>query len=532
MLESPIARGTLGTLWRARDALGRVVAAKRIPVFGDAELIGLLGTDGARLAALDPDPGSADVVAWTVVVDELCVLLVMDLVAGGSWADRRSGGSGRDSGEVTTTGASIASCLARLHAAGLVHGDLKASAVLFDSPPAAAARVRLGDAGLAARFAASDRFGPRVLATAGRLDPAVAAGRPFGPPSDVFALGLLCAEMLLGGVPTSSIGTRPSHHPAGALARRLTRLRGMVPPGLEAAIRSALDPSPASRPTAAELATAFAEARGGPSPAPVRLAVPGVPWPATGPIPGAEEPALAPAPGDPVGASSASAPTLDPPGPRPLRPTRTVMEPDASRRRRRATRPDRRNGRVRRVASWCAVVIVAVLLAEGLWRAVVGPDSTVRRASGSPVAGCPTAGRAGTPAGASPIGQAALSGKGCLSSVVQVGQELEVRSASGERVGLVRFRPALPGGQVVIGDFACRGPETPALYDPRTGDVFVYARWPEPGRPVSATRTVRTGVTGGRLVVRHRKGTRCSSVQVLSRTDHTGTARRAAADRG
>ncbi|MBO0894664.1 MAG: protein kinase [Acidimicrobiales bacterium] len=498
VLEAPIARGTLGTLWRARDALGRPVAAKRIPVCGDAELIGLLDSDGARLAALDrsgSDP--AAILAWSVEIDGPCVVLVMDLVAGGSWADRLPGGIGRDADEVRAVGASVATCLARLHSEGLVHGDLKPSAVLFDGPPEAGARVRLGDAGLAIRFAATDRFGPRAQATAGRLDPAVAAGHPFGPPSDVYVLGVLCAEMLLGGLPTSRSGaTRTPGQEARSLAGGLARLRHAAPSGLVAAIHEALAPSPASRPTAAELAATLVET----SARPLRHAS----------LP-----------------SAGRTPTGDPPRPRPLRPTRTPRRSEGPGPRnpwpgnpwprnpwpRNPWHGRRTRGR-RRIAAWCAVATVAILLVGGLWRAAAGPDGTVRRA-GSSAAPCPGSGNAAREGGRL-LGEADVTGRGCVSPVVQVGQELEVGSAGGEPAQVVRFRPAVPGGQVVLGDFGCGRRETPALYDPRTGEVFVYLRWPRPGRKVGASRVLRTGVTGGRLVVRRSDGTPCSSVQVLS----------------
>lgn len=530
VLEAPIARGTLGTLWRGRDALGRPVALKRIPVYGDVELIGLLETDGARLAALDqPGSDSAGLVAWSVVVDGLCVMLVMDLVSRGSWADRLSGGSARGSGEVTGVGASIARCLARIHAEGLVHGDLKASAVLFDGPPEADARVRLGDAGLATRFAATDRFGPFAHATVGRLDPSVAAGHPFSPASDVFALGVLCAEMLLGGLPSSQSGAHTPAQPARSLPRDLARLRETAPKGLLVAVREALAPSPESRPTAAELAVALVEA----SPGPLRHAstqstLRSAPPLTQGPVLGAEETGTVPASAVLDLPSTDDTPTSEPPGPRPLRPALTPRQGDALRPGPPNPPSSRSRGRLRRVAAWCSVATVAILLVEGLWRAAVGSDHSVQRAR-PPAVSCRGAGNDGFPAGGRLVGHADVTGRGCLSPVVQVGQELEVQGAPGRRGPVLRFRPAVPGGRVVIGDFGCGRRATPALYDPRTGEVFVYLHWPEPGRPASATRTVRSGVTEGRPVVRRREGTTCSFVQVLPPSGHTGTGHPAAA---
>lgn len=494
VLEEPIGRGTLGTLWRARDGLGRPVAAKRIPVCGDGDLVRLLDEDGARLATVDRP---ASVVAWSVVTDGRCVVLVMDLVAGGSWADRlRRAGSGLDGDEVAAVGTDVARTVAALHALGILHGDLKSSAVLFDGPRGEGARARLSDVGVATRFADADRFGPLVHGTVGRLDPAVAAGHPFGPPSDVFALGILCAEMLLGKVPVGGLDVRSVRYDARSLERQLVGLDRLGPPALARAIRAATDPRPESRPTAAELAAALVDGAGNPA----------LPSPRT--IPGDGE-----TPRPSLGRGSGPV-ARETPGPRPLH-RRTPPSRRGGRPRRRLS--DQRGARarlsrLRRTIGAAGGLVVMVLLVSALWRGVSGAPHPFQHRLGAPLAAC--SGGGSPLSGGRPLGRADVAGSGCRSPVVQVGSELRVGSGPGRAGIVLRFRPAVLG-QVVLGDFACNGRKTPAVYQQRTGLVFIYLDWPRPGRPARPARRVRTGVMGGRLTVRRRRGSPCSTVTVV-----------------
>jgi hypothetical protein len=526
VLEEPIGRGSLGVVWRGRDATGRAVAAKQIPVYGDGELLSLLAADGGRLAALEMrEPAAAAIVGWTVMVDGPCAVLVMDLISGGSWADRLSRADGRNGDEVATVGATLAGSLASLHSQGLLHGDLKGSAVLFD-PRDSGNGVRLADAGLATRFAEPARFGPLVHGTVGRLDPAVVAGDPFGAPSDVFALGVLCAEMLLGELPWSRPGSRIPSDPGQSLLAGVARLGGTIPPSLVAAIGAALDRRPAARPTAAELAATLVGAEGGRwrrsldlqlAPA-VRKRSGQERWEGETPAPSGGEPPVAAGGEARLGSSEGGPPPALQPGPLPLRRQRGSSGPGVRRRGHRAV-PRRRHARARPAGIWGAAAAIAIVLIGVVWRTAAGPQlSHLRQAEAHPAL-CP-APAGSSPDGGTPVGEADVNGHGCVSRVVQIGQMLEVRSTSGAPAVVFRFWPAVPDGQVVIGDFGCDGRETPALYDPSTGKVFVYLAWPGPGRPVSAVRSESTGVTGGRLVVGSGLGARCSTVRVLPPAGH------------
>ncbi len=87
----------------------------------------------------------------------------------------------------------ILGALQAAHEAGVVHGDLKPSSVLLDDQ----GRVRVMDF-CSAQSALADGSGARILGTPGYLAPESAAGLPLSPAVDVFAAGLLLAELLCG----------------------------------------------------------------------------------------------------------------------------------------------------------------------------------------------------------------------------------------------------------------------------------------------------------------------------------------------
>ena len=65
----------------------------------------------------------------------------------------------------------------------------------------------------------------------------------------------------------------------------------------------------------------------------------------------------------------------------------------------------------------------------------------------------------------------------------------------------LRYELGEPGDVVVVGDWTCSGVDTPGLYRPSTGEVFLFERWPDPGDPLVTAQAYDSGVTGGEVVV-------------------------------
>ncbi|MGW2637145.1 protein kinase domain-containing protein [Streptomyces sp. NPDC001348] len=120
--------------------------------------------------------------------------LVMQLLKGPTLRARTASGVlPRD--EVCATGAAVAEALAHVHAAGVVHRDVKPSNILMDE----AGSPHLTDFGISRLIDATVHTATGALVgTAAYLAPEQVMGREVGPAADVYALGLTLLECLKG----------------------------------------------------------------------------------------------------------------------------------------------------------------------------------------------------------------------------------------------------------------------------------------------------------------------------------------------
>jgi len=141
--------------------------------------------------------------------------------------------------------AGLAEGLSAIHAASVVHCDLKPSNVLLaqDGP-------RVIDFGISrAAEAVSVTGAGLVVGSPGFMSPEQAMGEAVGPPSDVFSLGAVLAFAVTGGGPFGE-GSGPE------LAYRLVYHQpslDLVPAGLRPLVEHCLAKDPSRRPTAEEL---------------------------------------------------------------------------------------------------------------------------------------------------------------------------------------------------------------------------------------------------------------------------------------
>ncbi|MCX4501400.1 bifunctional serine/threonine-protein kinase/ABC transporter substrate-binding protein [Streptomyces anulatus] len=183
--------------------------------------------------------------------------LATAFVPGPSLAEVVGAGGALPTTTVRALGSRLADALVAVHAAGLIHRDVKPGNVLLalDGP-------RLIDFGIARHEGATALTTTgAVIGTPGYLAPEQASAGPLGPPCDVFSLGCVLVYAATGRRPFGEGGG------AGALFRTIHEepdLTG-VEPGLAPLIAACLAKDPAARPTASRVRDALtAKAPGGP----------------------------------------------------------------------------------------------------------------------------------------------------------------------------------------------------------------------------------------------------------------------------
>ncbi|MEV4442742.1 serine/threonine-protein kinase, partial [Streptomyces sp. NPDC049577] len=251
-LLGELGRGGMGVVWRARDeVLGRDVAVKEVRAPE-----GLSGSEVGRLyARLEREGRAAARVAHRNVVTVHDVAtdggrpwIVMELVAGLSLADVLEAEGPLPPARAAHIGAEVLAALCAAHAVGVLHRDVKPANILLAND----GRVVLTDFGIAlvegssALTAAGQLVGsPEYLA------PERALGRPPGPASDLWSLGVTLYAAVEGrspfrqDTPVSTLRSvvdreLPPPHRAGALTPVLEGLLRKDPadrPGAEEAER-------------------------------------------------------------------------------------------------------------------------------------------------------------------------------------------------------------------------------------------------------------------------------------------------------
>ncbi|MER8091970.1 serine/threonine-protein kinase [Streptomyces goshikiensis] len=191
-LLSRLGEGGMGTVWRARDeTLHREVAVKEVRAPA-----GLGAGDIARMysrlereawaAACIPDRNVVTV--HDVVMEDERPWIVMELIRGQSLADLL-----RTEGPLTPQraahiGAEVLNALRAAHAVGVEHRDVKPANVLI----AQDGRVVLSDFGIAmVEGSTALTMTGEVVGSPEYLPPERALGRPSGPESDLWSLGVM-----------------------------------------------------------------------------------------------------------------------------------------------------------------------------------------------------------------------------------------------------------------------------------------------------------------------------------------------------
>src|SRR5436190_4398825 len=193
-LERRIASGGMATVWLARDEeLDRDVAVKVLSdVLGEDPSYVARFRREARVAARVSHPHLVRMFDYAGEAER--PYIVMEYIGGGTLADRIRAGTAEEV-DPERLARQLLGALGAIHAAGVVHRDVKPSNVLLDS----AGDAHLTDFGIAQPEDATQLTGTgQVIGTLKYMAPEVLAGGPATERSDLFALGVVLQEALAG----------------------------------------------------------------------------------------------------------------------------------------------------------------------------------------------------------------------------------------------------------------------------------------------------------------------------------------------
>jgi tetratricopeptide (TPR) repeat protein len=192
-----IGKGGFATVYRARDPdLDRVVALKVLDplLTRDAVWVARFRREARAVAKLDH---LHVVTIHEVGQAEGMLYIATRLVEGGSLSRRIAEQGALPWDEVVRLVGEIASALDYAHGQGVVHRDLKASNVLLDEERGALL-TDFGFARMVAESSFSVSISGGVVGTPQCIAPEVWEGQPATPHTDVYALGCILYEMVVG----------------------------------------------------------------------------------------------------------------------------------------------------------------------------------------------------------------------------------------------------------------------------------------------------------------------------------------------
>ena len=294
-LVEEIGKGGMATVFRAFDPrFKREVAVKVLDqgLLHDPSLKARFEREAQTIAALEHP---AIVPVYDFGEEHGHLYLVMRLMLGGSLAGRIAQGP-LPLADVLQILQRIGAALDRAHQKGVIHRDLKPGNIMFDEYGDA----YLGDFGIARLTESTVTLtGDNIIGTPAYMSPEQIHGdKALDSRSDIYALGVICFEMLTGQRPymDSSPSRVMMRHVMDPIPD-IRQLKPDLPPRVEGVITHSMAKQPAERfATAAELTDTFEGVLR-------QAAVPGA-----APVEAVTEPAAAPQPVDRIGADRPETP--------------------------------------------------------------------------------------------------------------------------------------------------------------------------------------------------------------------------------
>ena len=249
-ITAPLGRGACGSVYRAWDPrLEREVALKLVPLDTTDTATGSIIREG-RLLARVGHPNVVTIHGADQIGEHIG--LWMELVRGRTLHQMLEDGGTLQPPEVAHIGIELAGAVAAVHAAGLLHRDIKAQNAMRRDD----GRIVLMDFGTGREL---EDPSPDISGTPLYLAPEILRGQPATARTDIYSLGVLLFHLLTRSFPVQGRTIRDIRraHAQGTRAG-LRALRPDVPSPLARVVEQAIAPRPDDRPATAEaLSTAL-----------------------------------------------------------------------------------------------------------------------------------------------------------------------------------------------------------------------------------------------------------------------------------
>lgn len=190
-LLDQVGAGAMGSVWRARDRrTGELVAVKVLGAHDSTMLLRFVREQSVRVA----HPHVVAPTGWAA--EDHRVVFTMDLVRGGSVQTLLAEHGPLPTSYVAVLLDQLLQALDAVHAAGIVHRDVKPANLLLEPGDP---HLRLGDFGVAVPLhdVRLTRV-PGIVGTDGYWAPELAQGAPPDPRQDLYAAGVVGIELLGG----------------------------------------------------------------------------------------------------------------------------------------------------------------------------------------------------------------------------------------------------------------------------------------------------------------------------------------------
>lgn len=240
-----LGRGGMATVFRCHDPnLDRQVAVKVLPSYytEDPTFVGRFGQEARTVASLN-NPNILQI--FDFGEDKGFTYIVTEMVSGGTLEDKLTGDP-LPVDVVLKYMRPLAQALDYAHASGIIHRDLKPANVLLSEDD----RPILADFGLARMLESAARFtqANQALGTPEYMAPEQAMGADADHRSDLYAIGIVLYQMLLGQTPFKA------NTPAATLMAHVHRplplpstIKPDIDPNVEAVLLKALAKQPEDR---------------------------------------------------------------------------------------------------------------------------------------------------------------------------------------------------------------------------------------------------------------------------------------------